>query len=680
MRKTFVFSFWFLLLVAAPCLGQELVVTKDLVLEKDAVVHQHLVIRADYVTIDGNGATLVGPGVSGKPDTFQGVGIAAEDCKGVTLRNIKVRGFASGLVVKGGDHWLVEKCDFSDNYHVPEADWGNGPHQGGLILTGVSDSIFRDNRANRVWNGLDLDKCSGNLIANNDFSHCSNVCLKMLTACNNMVLDNNLSYGLRVSPGEEHARDSTSVLMESGSDGNQFRGNDITHGGDGIFIRVLNNWGSTKNVFVENDCSYAHNNCIESWSPGNTYIRNKANHGSYGFWLGGSDQTVLVGNEAAYNGLPDEHHNAPEPGFSHGGIVFVSGSSSHSKLIENYCHHNNGGGIVFRGDEGTKGKRWNTCHWIVQGNRLENNQWGIYGLYGDWFDLADNTFRGNAKGNFYEGVTNLTELKAGEGDRAIPRAVLDGPSVAKVGQTVTFDASRSTDSTGRPLAYRWDLGGEVSSQVKATRTFTHPGFQRVGLTVSNGQRADLAFRDFLAVNEVANELGTEGGAAQWGSEIEGDSTGRAQLVFHDDPDGVVGRFALRFRPDIYPGMHVTAIYPAKRNAGLDFSNRKQLSFWMTSKNPNPGGFEEAGPVVWLETPQGRITYKPARDKNFLRDAAASENRWIWQQLTIPLAGGEDWKREDTGTPDLKQIDAIGLAFDSDESEPFTVRLDGLSCE
>ena len=79
--------------------------------------------------------------------------------------------------------------------------------------------------------------------------------------------------------------------------------NDITQGGDGIFIRVLNGWVSRGNVFVENDTSYANNNCIESWSPGNTYIRNKANHGSYGFWLGGSDQTVLIGNEAAFNGL-----------------------------------------------------------------------------------------------------------------------------------------------------------------------------------------------------------------------------------------------------------------------------------------------------------------------------------------------------------------------------------------
>jgi parallel beta-helix repeat protein len=443
---------------------------------------------------------------------------------------------------------------------------------------------------------------------------------------------------------------------------------------------VLNNWVSTNNVFIENDCSYAHNNCVESWSPGNTFIRNKANHGSYGFWLGGSDQTVLVGNEAAYNGLPDEHHNAPEAGFAHGGIVFVGGSSSHSKLIGNYCHHNNGAGIVFRGDVESKGKRWNTFHWIVQGNRLENNQWGIYGLYGDWLHLADNTYRDNAKGNHFEDVTNLTELKTEPSDKPAPRAVLEGPRVAKVGQQVLFDGTRSTDPQGKPLTYRWDVGGTVSSEPRATRTFTEPGFYRVGLTVSNGKLADLAFRDFLAVDDIAKELGTEGGASQWGSEIEGDTTGKAKLVFGNDSDGIVGQFSLRFRPDIYPGMDVTAIYPAIRNAGLDFSSRKQLSFWMKYENPNPGGFQDAGPVVWLQTPKGRIAFKPAGDRNFLRDAACSEGRWMWQRIVIPLAGSDQWKREAEGTPDLKQVDSIGFVFDSWEAEPFTVWLDGLTCE
>ena len=91
-----------------------------------------------------------------------------------------------------------------------------------MILVRMSKCTIRECRANRNWNGLDLWECNDNRITKNDFSHCSNVCLKMWTACRNVVTDNNLSYGLRMDPGETHARDSTSVLIESGSNDNRF--------------------------------------------------------------------------------------------------------------------------------------------------------------------------------------------------------------------------------------------------------------------------------------------------------------------------------------------------------------------------------------------------------------------------------------------------------------------------
>ena len=199
----------------------------------------------------------------------------------------------------------MEGCDFSDNFHDPEFGWGERKPMGGMVLTRISKSVIRNNKANRVWDGLSLIESDDNEVAANDLSHCSDVCLKMWIACRNVIRDNNLSYGLRIKPGEVHARDSTSVLVESGSNDNRFYRNNITHGGDGVFIRVLNGWVSTGNLFIENDCSYANNNGFEAWSPGNTYVRNQANHCSYGFWLGGSDQTVLTENEAAYNGQPD---------------------------------------------------------------------------------------------------------------------------------------------------------------------------------------------------------------------------------------------------------------------------------------------------------------------------------------------------------------------------------------
>jgi parallel beta-helix repeat protein len=659
---------------------REIVVTKDVALEKNAVLNARLVVRASHVTIDGQGATLVGPGQPGKPESFQGFGIVAEGCSGVIVRNLKVKGFSAGLVAKDGRAWLVEDCDFSDNFHNPEYGWGSGSRQGGMIWTRMQDCVVRKVRANRVWNGLDLDNCDRNLVADCDLSHCSNVCLKLQSSTRNQVVGNNLSYGIRIKPGEVHARDSTSVLLESGSNDNLFERNDITHGGDGIFIRVLNLWVSTGNVFIENDCSYANNNCVESWSPGNTYIRNKANHGSYGFWLGGSDQTVLIGNEAAYNGLPDGSHNAPEAGFSHGGIVIVGGPSSHTKVLGNFCHHNNGGGIVFRGDVATKGQAWKTRHWIIQNNRLEDNTWGIHGQYGDWIFVADNVYRNNAKGNYFDQVTNLTQLERDPAVRLAPRAALLAPRVAKVGETVVLDASTSSDPQGRTLSYRWDLGGPIRSEAVVKHVFTEPGFQRVGLSVSNGALADLAFRDLVVVNDVKSELGTEGQAGRWGSTIGGDSTGRARLVFEDDSDAVIGETSLRFQPIPYPGMDVTAIYPATRDATWDLSKSKKLTFWIKFQNPNITGFQDPGPGVQFYGPKGQITLTPTAGRNYLRDVPNSEGRWMWQRMEVPLDGDKAWTRKTTGEVDLKRIDAVGFTFDSWEADPFTIWLDGVAFE
>ena len=665
-------------LAAAPEDQAPLYVTADLTLPKDAVLRRPLVIRAGHIAIDGNGAVIQGADTPGDPRTFAGTGITAEGVSGVTIRNLKVRGFERGLAARDGEAWLLEGCDFSDNYHDPEFGWGESKPAGGMILTRITRSVIRNCAANRVWNALSLADCHENLVEGCDLSHASNVCLKLWTACRNRIIGNNLSWGLRIKPGEVHARDSTSVLMESGSNDNFFYRNDITHGGDGIFIRVLNGWVSTGNVFVENDCSWANNNCVESWSPGNTYIRNRANHGSYGFWLGGSDQTRLIGNEAAYNGLPDGFHNAPEPGFGHGGIVIVGGSSSHTLIEGNHCHHNAGGGIVFRGDAASKGAAWRTHHWIVQNNVVEHNRFGIWGAYGDWIFLGANVFRNNAEGNRLEDVTNLIEAGGDPAVLQAPRLVLDGPSRAFAGQPVVFDAARSFDPSGKALAFRWQLGDAPASGPRVEHVFTRIGFHRVGVTVSNGPLADLGFRDFIVTAPVAEEIGTEGRAGDWGFEMQGNEDGKGLVTFADDPDAVAGRVSLCWTPDPYKGMYAAAIYPKSRDAGWNLAGKPKVVFWLQAVNNNIPGFQEPGPVITLHGKDGAIKIQPSGGRNLLVGTPYSEARWTWMPVAAPLTADKDWVVATTGSVSLAKIDAVSIAFDSWGGDPFTIWLDGLA--
>src|SRR5262245_12442629 len=96
---------------------QTITVTEDLTLEAGQTLSARLVIAADHVLIDGQGALLQGPGTPGEPESFAGVAIEARGCRGVTIKNLRARGFQAGLEAQDGAAWTIEGCDFSGNYH-----------------------------------------------------------------------------------------------------------------------------------------------------------------------------------------------------------------------------------------------------------------------------------------------------------------------------------------------------------------------------------------------------------------------------------------------------------------------------------------------------------------------------------------------------------------------------------
>jgi Right handed beta helix region/PKD domain len=516
----------------APETREPLVIRKNTTLDP-SVTYGPILIAASDITIDGRGALIEGARVTGTiipgapvgapdPSTrfvdstkdFTGVGIAARGVSGVTLTNVKVRGFRIGLQVDGGENWTIQDCDFSDNFHDPDFGWGEQPPGGGIALTDVRQSRLIHDRANRTWDACSLLRCRALLLQSNDFSHSSNTCLKLWASTGNLVRENDLSWGLRIAPGETHARDSACVLIESGSDDNQFTSNNATHGGDGFFIRVLNGWTSRNNAFMENDASYANNNGFEAWSPGARYLSNRANHCSYGFWLGASEGTTLIDNEAGWNGLADGFHNAPEA-FGHGGIVFVNGPSAHTTLRGNHCHDNDGGGIVLRGDLATQGEAWKAFHWIIADNVLERNRWGIFLQYAEWIDLWPNVFTANTDAEIFNagGVMDLT--KHARDRRAVPsprQIKATGPtSAVRVGEDVLFDA-RLEKLPGQRFSDEnvvWNfIDGSIVVGEHVDHAWERPGLKRVGVTADDGSNAALGWLDVFVVDD-APELGTE---------------------------------------------------------------------------------------------------------------------------------------------------------------------------
>ncbi|MFO0929460.1 MAG: PKD domain-containing protein [Gemmataceae bacterium] len=576
-------------------------------------------------------------------------------------------------------NWTVG-CNFSGNFHDPAFGWGENGRRGGIVLERVHRSTVRKCRANNVWDGCVLVGCNGNRLEGNDFSRASNTCLRLWNACRNAVCGNDLNHGIRIRPGEVHARDSACVLIESGSNDNRFVGNSCTHGGDGIFIRVLNGWVSTGNLFEGNDCSHANNNCVEAWSPRNTYLRNKANHGSYGFWLGASDQTVLIGNEASYNGLPRGNHNSPHlPEAGHAGIVFLFGPSSHTMVRRNRCVGNNGAGIALVGDLGTRGRKWKAFHWIIEQNTLRDNRWGVYAQHADWLDLAANVFQGNtAKDVHLDDVTHATQHPDKPGITHPPQARLAGPSFARVGQEVAFDAAGSSDPDGHPLRYRLDLGdGTVTDKAQVRHMFRAPGFYRVGLTVNNGLLSDLAWRDFYVVANVA-ELGTDGQAKEWTwQDDKPPGWDDSKVKFVDDREVLIaGKSSVRALVKPYSGARVNLLYPSARKAGLALEGKSRLVFWIKAVNEDVTGWQGPNPVVTLYESATRFVRLTPRD-DLLRQPPHNEAREGWLRIAVPLAGDRLWKREGA---DLKTMNYLTIGLDSWGAPPLRIWLDGLGLE
>lgn len=660
-------------LSALPASAEVLVITKDTVLDP-AMTYDGIVIKASNITINGRGAWVIGS-KEGKPNVFKGVGVYAKGVSNVTIVELNVKGFETGLHIEEGSGWTIEDCDFSDNFHAPEFGWGENGRRGGIVLQRVTNSRLSRNRANRVWDGCVLVDSHDNRLIGNDFSRCSNTCLKLWTACRNVVEENNLSYGIRKDPGEVHARDSAGVLIESGSNGNRFIRNNCRYGGDGIFIRVLNGWVSTDNYFEENDCSYANNNCVEAWSPRNTYVRNKANYGSYGFWLGASDQTVLIDNEASYNGLAEWNHNSPHlPKTGHAGIVFMFGPSSHTVCRGNRCIGNNGAGIAAIGDLEKSGK-FKAHHWVIEQNVLRDNRWGVYLKNADWVRVAGNEFGGNHEADLQNdgGVTRLTKFTGPVGETQPPKAILEGPASTKVGAPVHLDAFNSSDPSGKKLAFAWDLGdGETQTAPSITKTFSRPGFYRIGVTVDNGVLSDLAWRDFYVVDD-APEAGTEGEAALWSWRDAG-----SKAIFANDlKNRIAGDQSLSATIDPYSGGRVNLLYPTTQNAALPLQGKSKIQFWWKAINPNLPGWQDVNPVITLyQDEENYVRLTPTKD--FLSSPPYIEAREGWTHIVAPLAGDAEWTRETRG--EVQTVNYFTIGVDSWGGDALRIWLDGLAIQ
>ena len=294
-----------------------------------------ITIRGDDITVDMDGATMLGSAIDARPDDAQGVAIRVEGGRNVWIVNARIRGYRVGIVARGTKGLALIDNDLSYSWkprlysvveHESLIDWLSFHHNeqdewlrygAGAYLAEVSGGEIRGNTATGGMDGLMLVRTTGMRIWNNNFSFNSGVGIGLYRSTANTIVHNRVDYNVRgYSEGfYRRGQDAADLLIYEQSNRNIVAYNSMTHGGDGLFLWAgqstmdTGEGGSNDNLFYINDFSFAPANGIEATFSRNSFIRNYVEGCEYGIWGGYSSGSRIVGNRFLDNrtGIAIEH-------------------------------------------------------------------------------------------------------------------------------------------------------------------------------------------------------------------------------------------------------------------------------------------------------------------------------------------------------------------------------------
>ena len=294
-----------------------------------------VIVRGDNITVNFNGAELVGTRRDADPDEAVGVAIRIEGGHNVRILNARVRGYRVGLMAVGTRGLDLIDNDMSYNWkprlfsvveHESLVDWMSFHHNekrewlrfgAGMYLEGVRGGQVRGNRVEQGINGIMLTRTDSLSIHDNTLSYNSALGLALYRSSFNTITHNRIDYDVR---GYSHGffrrgQDSAGLLMYEQSSQNIVTFNSVTHGGDGLFLWAgqttmdTGEGGANDNLFAGNDFSFAPTNGMEATFSRNDFIGNRIEGSDHGLWGGYSFNSRVIGNCFAHNriGIAIEH-------------------------------------------------------------------------------------------------------------------------------------------------------------------------------------------------------------------------------------------------------------------------------------------------------------------------------------------------------------------------------------
>jgi parallel beta-helix repeat protein len=349
-------------------------IEKDTQLEPRVyLLPEGITIDSDDVTLDGQGATILGTDKTGE-------GIRISGRKNILIKNLRISNFYHGISINNSSRVEITNCTVTGTAEIPSNTlflniWKpfSEAYGAAIFLNEVTETSLHDNDLQHQMNGLLSYHCKRLTVTNNIANYCSGFGFHLYETCDSTFTGNYADYCCRYylsDSGTDLGADAAGFLIVHESSNNIFRKNYARLGGDGFFLAGLTpdgiDVGCNNNLFEENDASYSPNNAFEGvFSKGNIYRGNKANHSNYGFWLGFSSDCVLANNEIYGN--------------RQAGIAVENGI--HFEVRENDIQNNAHGILIWtRSYEFLKKvPNMNTTSrdWLIERNRLIQNRKAI---------------------------------------------------------------------------------------------------------------------------------------------------------------------------------------------------------------------------------------------------------------------------------------------------------------
>jgi parallel beta-helix repeat protein len=294
-------------------------------------------IAADGVTLDGNGALIVGDDSESEASRARQRtrGVTINRRTGVTVKHLRVERYYHGIWANACANLHLQRNQITRTHELAGPDvfldvWldQSQAYGGAIFCNGVRDSFITDNDVQHQQNGVMLYRCENVEVTRNEASFNSGAGILMYESSLNKIEHNTADFCSRIYHYADHARtghyhngaDAAGLVMMCASSRNTIRHNMLRGGGDGVFLGGFHKdqikVPCNDNVFEHNDGSFSPNIAFEAtFSQRNVFRHNRADACNYGFWLGYSSETTLEQNTIRQNriaGIAIEHghHNA----------------------------------------------------------------------------------------------------------------------------------------------------------------------------------------------------------------------------------------------------------------------------------------------------------------------------------------------------------------------------------